>query len=151
MVDAAPGRDPPVRILGSRHLADLVDRCRGPPEPHLPGPPRSHLGPALLAPGRAGTQGGPRRPPGRHRRRYRQGPCRLPPVAGTHPPGRPGLAGRDPAALLAPPPAQTGPGRLSAARIGRQPGADLTVNQLYEAWAVSARPRRPMTSLRGRG
>ena len=68
-----------LRVLRPGHPADLVDRRRRPPEPHLRRPSRPDLRAALLAPGRAGHRGRARRPPRRHRRRHRQAPT--PPTA----------------------------------------------------------------------
>ena len=57
----AGGASAPFESRRPGHAADLVDRRRRPPEPHLPGPPRPDLGHALLAPGGARAQGRARR------------------------------------------------------------------------------------------
>ena len=63
VVDVPGAWGPGLRVRRPRHGADLVDRRRGPPEPHLPGAPRPHLGSALLAPGGAGHRGRARATP----------------------------------------------------------------------------------------
>ena len=81
-----------VRVQRPGHPADLVERHRRPPEPHLPRPPRPDLRHALLAPGGAGAPRRPWRSPRRHRGGHQQGAGRVPGVAAADPPGR--AAGR---------------------------------------------------------